>query len=347
MQMFLCGAITDRLYTLDRTTGIGTAVGNANAWGVSEGNAQDLAWDGETFFMLSSSFLYTVDILTGIATLVGSAANFGLSGTTIEGRGLSWDGTNLFMVATDDDSGLYTLDRTTGVGTRIGDLRWAAGFSIDSSPVAIEWNGSVMYYLSNDWDRLFLVDRTTGALTSVGNATEFGIDERGPQAMAWDGETMFMTGTSLDALLSLDLVTGRGTRIGTADDYDVSERFATGMAWQVDLPEPEPTIEPEPQFDGYEEFTELYDIKRVTGGETVVVAEEVEMLIETGVESAFFQISVITIQEALALHTLTPRYPVAGVLVGDTVALTLGGQTFTVTGFGGVGTQYRQQIVVE
>ena len=271
----------------------------------------------------------------------------GSSGTTITGYGLAWDGTNLFMVARDDEAGLYTIDRTTGVATRIGDLRWAAGFQTDSRPVAIEWNGSVMYHLSGDFDRLFIVDRTTGALTVVGNATDFGIDERGPQGMAWDGETMFMIGTSLDALLSLDLLTGRATQIGMADEYGISERFATGMAWQVDLPEPEPTIEPEPQFDGYEEFTELYDMKRVTGDDTVIISEEVEMLIESGVDSAFFRISVITIQEALALHTLTPRYPVAGVLVGDKIALTDGGPTYTVVGFSGVGTQYRQQIVVQ
>ena len=257
-----------------------------------------------------------------------------------------WDGTNLFMVARDDDAGLYTIDRTTGVATRIGDLRWAAGFQTDSRPVAIEWNGSVMYHLSGDFDRLFIVDRTTGALTVVGNATDFGIDERGPQSMAWDGETMFMTGTSLDTLLSLDLLTGRATRIGTADDYDVSERFATGLAWQVDLPEPEPTIEPEPQFDGYEEFTELYDIKRVTGDDTVVISEEVEMLIESGVESTFFQISDFTIQQALALHTLTPRYPVDSIQVGDNIALTDGGTTYTIVGFSGVGSLYRQQIIV-
>ena len=204
-----------------------------------------------------------------------------------------------------------------------------------------------MYYLSGNWDRLFLVDRTTGALTSVGSASDFDIDERGPQAMAWDGETMFMTGTSLDALLSIDLLTGGATRIGTASDYGVSERFATGLAWQVDLAPPAPIIPPEPQFDGYEEFTELYDMKRVSGGQTLPIASEVEMLIESGVDSAFFQISIITIQEALALHTLTPRYPVDGILVGDNIALTSGGQTFTVVGFSGVGTQYRQQIVVQ
>ena len=285
-------------------------------------------------------------MLTGIATRVGTATNFGSSGSTITGYGLAWDGTNLVMVARDDDAGLYTIDRTTGVATRIGDLRWAAGFQTDSRPVAIEWNGSVMYHLSGDFDRLFIVDRTTGALTVVGNATDFGIDERGPQSMAWDGETMFMTGTSLDTLLSLDLLTGRATRIGTADDYDVSERFATGLAWQVDLPEPEPTIEPEPQFDGYEEFTELYDIKRVTGDDTVVISEEVEMLIESGVESTFFQISDFTIQQALALHTLTPRYPVDSIQVGDNIALTDGGTTYTIVGFSGVGSLYRQQIIV-
>ena len=346
MQMFFTGQLTNRLHTMDRTTGVATPVGPVG-WGVSAGSVEDLAWDGETMFLLSTRFLYTVDILTGIATLVGSATNFGLSGTTIEGRGLSWDGTNLFMAATDDDSGLYTLDRTTGVGTRIGDLRWAAGFSIDRSPVAIEWNGSVMYYLSNDWDRLFLVDRMTGALVNVGSAVDFGIDERGPQAMAWDGETMFMAATSLDALSSLDLLTGRATRIGSASDFGVSERLAKGLAWQVELAPPAPIIPPSPQFDGYEEFTELYDMKRVSGGQTVSIASEVEMLIESGVDSAFFQISVITIQQALALHTLTPRYPVDGILVGDNIALTSGGQTFTVVGFSGVGTQYRQQIVVQ
>ena len=212
--------------------------------------------------------------------------------------------------------------------------------------MAIEWNGTEMYHLSNDEDRLFIVDRSTAALTPVGVSVDFGIDERGPQAMAWDGETMFFTGTTLDALLSLDLVTGAGTRIGTADDYDVNERLAKGLAWQVEFAPPAAIVPPEPQFDGFEEFTEEYDIKRITGDETFVVSDDHEMLIESGVDSRFFSIGDFSLQESLGVHTLTPRFSIADILVGDIIGLSAGGLTYTVVGFIGVGSAYRQQIVV-
>lgn len=344
MTMYMCGGIINTLYTIDLTDGIATRVGSANQWGVSESSPRDLAWDGETLFMVGAKALYTVDRMTGIATRVGDATNFGISGRSLSPAGLTWDGSSLFMVSRDS---LYTVDRTTGVATRVGELRWRAGFFTENSPAAIEWNGTVMYHLSNRLDRLFIVDRTSGALTPVGSSTDFGVSERSPQAMAWNGEAMFMTGTTLDALLNIDLITGRATRIGTATEYGVSERFATGFAWQVELAPPAPIIPPEPQFDGYEEFTDLYDIGRTTGGTTTLVAEEVEMLIESGVESLFSSVSTFTFQEALTLHTLTPRFPVVGVEVGDRIALSAGGASYLVLGFTRVGSIYRQQIIAQ
>ena len=115
--LYMVGSRNDRLYTVDRATGIATSVdSNITDFGVFEGEPSGLAWDGSTMYMvgLAGDRLYTVDRATGVATAVDSNITaFGVSETTPQG--LAWDGSTLYMVGGDGDR-LYTVDRATGGG---------------------------------------------------------------------------------------------------------------------------------------------------------------------------------------------------------------------------------------
>ena len=352
MPMFMTGVITNALFTIGLTDGVGVRVGSATAFDASVVSPADLAWDGTTLFLIASSGFYSVDRATGVATPIGSASNFGQALlSTIVPSGLAWDGTTMFMTGVvERDAYLFTMDRTTGVATQVAEIRW--NFGGPSSTVSIEWDGSTMFALSDDYDRLFTLSRTTAGLTVVANVFEYGISESGPQTMAWDGTTMFMTGTSLDALLSINLTSAVATRIGVASRFGVGEVLATGFAWVPDTQVQPlgPGQAPESQFEGYDEFTLLYDITRGSD----MIADEVEMLIESGVDSRFYSIAGFTLAESLALHTLTPRFPIPNVMIGDMIAAS-SGQTliipragsFTVTGFAGIAAGFRQKIIVQ
>ena len=352
MPMFMTGVITNALSTLGLTDGVAVRVGGATAWDASVVSPADLAWDGETLFLIASSGFYSVDRATGIAAPRGSATNFGQTLLdTIVPSGLAWDGQTLFMTGVvSGDAYLFTLDRTTGVATQVGEIFW--NFGSDDEGVSIEWDGSTMFAVSSDYDRLFTLDRTTADLTLVGNAYEFGVSEHQPQTIAWNGESMFMTGSTLNALLMLNLTSGVGSRIGEAFRFGINEALATGFAWVPDTPTQPlgPAKAIEAQFEGYEEFTLLYDITR----SDVMIAEGVEMLVESGVDSRFFSLAGFTLSQVLGVHTLTPRFPVPNVMAGDVIALSSGQSlivprqgSFTVTGFAGVASGFRQKIIVQ
>ena len=82
-----------------------------------------------------------------------------------------------------DTARLYTLDRTTGVATRVGSV---AAFGVsESSPTGLAWDGTVLYMVGFATEALYTLDRTTGIATRVGSATQFGVSEAAPTGLAW------------------------------------------------------------------------------------------------------------------------------------------------------------------
>ena len=77
MPMFMTGVITNALSGLGLTDGVAVRVGSATAWDANVVSPAELAWDGETLFLIASSGFYSVDRATGIAAPIGSATNFG------------------------------------------------------------------------------------------------------------------------------------------------------------------------------------------------------------------------------------------------------------------------------
>ena len=119
-------------------------------------------------------------VYTG-AVRVGRAFRFGVSEN--RPRGLAWDGTTMYMLG-GATFALYTLNRTTGVATRVGSANQFGVSNLNRSPYDLAWDGTTMYMVGNN--RLYTINRTTGVATLV--ATMFGVDPRG---LAWDGTTMW------------------------------------------------------------------------------------------------------------------------------------------------------------
>ena len=303
MPLFMNGTLTDNLYTIDRSTGVGTLVGSVSEQG-------PMAYDGENLYLLDDA-LYIVDQSNGSLTRVGSVSQFGVSEP--QPRGLVWDGTRLLMTGIRHGDRIYELDRTTGRGTRLATLSGVS--SVTAGDMA--WDGETLFMLDTDGDRLLTVNPSNWQMAVVGS----NLGDTAPRTLAWDGTTLFLAGSGTSALISLDRTTGAGTRIGMANRFDVNELVPVGMEWAPDAPTtPDtPTVDiREQQFEDLDEFTDQYDIVRGTTGNLTVVATDVEMLVEIGVDTVLLDSSV-AVSFALSLRTYTPRYPVENVLTGDRI----------------------------
>ena len=155
-------------------------------------------------------------------------------------QSLAWDGTSLFMFFRARLAGnvtiafLSTLDRTTGVVTRVGT---SENFGVSEDRFgALAWNGTELYaVLDSIGHKLYTIDRTTSVATFVADITPAVADPdfRNIEAMAWDGTTMFALETGTDALYTLDLSTGFATRVGSAVDFGLPAGSfeQEGLAW--------------------------------------------------------------------------------------------------------------------
>ena len=176
------------------------------------------------------SYLVTINKATGVATRV-SSNTLGRDRVRglVYGGGLAWDGVNLFTadIAT---RALYTVDRTTGVATRVGT---AFNFSARvTEPAGLAWDGTNLLLTGENrvarpnFYALYTVDRTTGDATRVGTEV---LD--GSNALAWDGSTLFMVDGNRDALFTVDRTTGVETRVGTATRFGADLGSPSGLAW--------------------------------------------------------------------------------------------------------------------
>ena len=219
--LYMVGADTDRLYTLNINTtdmtadGTATQVGNlAAGFGVGESIPTGLAALGTTLYMVgqSNNRLYTLNIDPGDGTddgraiQVGStAAGFGI-GETFP-RGLAAIGATLYMVG-QSNAVLYTLniDRgdltPDGTAIRVGlSTNFGVGEDSPSGLAAIE---NTLYMGGVLTDVSYTIDTTDGSATQVGSlGARFGVGERTPTGLAAIEGTLYMVGQSTDTLYAL------------------------------------------------------------------------------------------------------------------------------------------------
>ena len=120
--LYMIGQSKRDLYVMETTVGNVSPVDGSIATSSTNVSPTALCWANDTLYMVgtlnSQAALYTMDfdgdVGGGSATQVGSATNFGLGITSP--TALGWDGENLYMST---GAFAYTLDRTTGIATRI------------------------------------------------------------------------------------------------------------------------------------------------------------------------------------------------------------------------------------
>jgi hypothetical protein len=117
-----------------------------------------------TWYGCSSYSIYTVDIATGATTLLG---NPGIP-NILMGLTCSNDGKLFALDLGIDNSTLYSIDKTNGHATVIGDT----GYNFQGIYPAFDRDNGILYisgFLSNNKSSLFTCDTQTGACTFVGD----------------------------------------------------------------------------------------------------------------------------------------------------------------------------------
>ena len=145
------GEDQNALFQLNLKTGAARRIGEAEDFGVGIPRATGIATIDDNIMYLAGRILrgavttfglYTVDIETGVAQLVGEDSSW-------QGTGLTSIGQVLYTVGFDRrDAGLpqlRTVNRTTGLTTKIGDSRrFGVG---EQNPQAIMSLGNKLYML--------------------------------------------------------------------------------------------------------------------------------------------------------------------------------------------------------
>ncbi|MDE0087690.1 MAG: fibronectin type III domain-containing protein [Candidatus Poribacteria bacterium] len=178
-KLYICDGENITLCELNITTGAATRVGNVSNYGQGSlgfiNQLTGLASDGTTLYAISTRTLVggnrvalcTVDVSTGELTLVAN-----ISGGGRTPYGITFLGDTLYM--SERTNGLYTLNKATAVATRIGTGFGSDLFFMD----ALTNDGTKLYARTSD-NKLHEVNTTTGALTQIGSATQFGLSQRG------------------------------------------------------------------------------------------------------------------------------------------------------------------------
>lgn len=157
--------LSDRLFTIDPGTAMGSVVGDTGEnW-----NFRSVAYDAvsDTLYTLRDNALYTTDRSTGDVTLVGnlSAPNLDqLTGFAIDDDGTGWatdiDAASLFRVTLATASAEF-IGNATSPGTR----NWFNDLSFNAA--------GVLYAAREQGGGVFTIDQSTGAATLVFSSPTF------------------------------------------------------------------------------------------------------------------------------------------------------------------------------
>ena len=207
---------TNRLYTVDKTTGVATAA-TASLGDFRAPNG--MAFDGFALYMgVLRAFWCAIPGTLNPVLLNSSTLSQG-SGTA----GLVWDGTTMYLAESRIGSGvrthtLRTIDRTSGNTVRVG--------TFSSTEIkSLGWNGTTLYTTTGD-NFLYRIDKSNANVTRVGSTGSVGIT-----GLAWDGSTMYGLGDTANALYTIDLSTGAATRVGSATNFGVGVTSPQALAW--------------------------------------------------------------------------------------------------------------------
>ena len=226
------------LYTVNRTTGVPTRVGNLPDFGASVTTAQAVAAIGQQLYMVSrTNRLYRLNKDTGQATLVGTAP-FSLV-TNDNAEGLTSDGTNLYLLTRVN---AYRLNKDTGAVTFIvgfGDSGFEGqGFAYVNLPVALEEGEIGLGTSDENIPHIFVDTRPAqkiymGARPSVGNEGDPVWENTNPPSI----QTFSVTPTSIDldsratGNVSISFTAPAQTEVQTAEVFLVPQHTKVGQTY--------------------------------------------------------------------------------------------------------------------
>jgi len=144
------------LYEINPFDGSMTFIGSSgfNVWG--------LAWDGQTMWGCTGSYLGSINLENGSGTMIGPMGNAGsMIGMACDSSG------NIYGVDLLDNN-FYSINKTTGAATVIGPL----GINLDNYAQDMDFDkdNDVLYLAAyvNDDGALYTIDPSTGTATLVG-----------------------------------------------------------------------------------------------------------------------------------------------------------------------------------
>jgi VCBS repeat-containing protein len=157
-------ATENNLVTFDTLTGARTVIGPLGI----EMTGMAFDYKTNTLFGIgynstaASSDLYRINNASGNATLIGTAANETLINLACDSAG------NLYSLGIDNDM-LYSIDKTTGLGTQIGSIGFDASYAQD---MEFDLNSNTLYLAgfnnATSAGEMSIVNVVTGATTLVG-----------------------------------------------------------------------------------------------------------------------------------------------------------------------------------
>lgn len=200
---YVSDAQNGRVLAVNLSTGASHVVGSFG----SVVNIGGLAYDTlrKTLFGVSPSTdaLYSINLATGAATIVGG---FGVGGIVMQGA--AYDPTSNQLFATASSSGeLFTINPDTGQAQLVGSFSEAiSGLAVN--PLTGDLYGSPPAAFTDDAG-LFLINKTTAALTLIGTTTI------GYNGLAFDADgTLYGVQNTTDSIYRIDVATATRTLIG-------------------------------------------------------------------------------------------------------------------------------------
>ena len=252
-KLYMVGGTTDKLYTLNTTTGAATQVGNQSAgFGVSptEGTPSGLASDGTNLYMVGAQRdqLYTLNTTTGVATKVGSSFGStennpqGLTAGYVKPSVVSIDaGTGAISYSGNATSSTYGNGWTVYAQVSDGlDANNHADAVIDDyAPVTVTAANAPAKFGQRSYE-MFMPPATNGSTTAhtVGRAAATDPDTADTLTYSLKdsdaSSRVYMIGVSTDALYVLDSsnFNQNAQRVNSAvSKFGVNEGTPYGLTW--------------------------------------------------------------------------------------------------------------------
>ena len=157
---------------------------------------------------ISNSNLYRIDINMRVATLIGST---GLA--NVIGLAVAIDGT-IYTINESPSAQLWKLNPTTGAATPVG----PTGLSIHEGDMTIHPRTGPLYVAIGSPERLYTVDKRTGAATLVGNT------EHDVSGLTFVENTLYglaLRDQGPDLLVQIDATRGDQNNWGNGDKFRV------------------------------------------------------------------------------------------------------------------------------